>query len=76
MNNMFTTIFNNEKTPKWAKVLLKIILFAFIFGIGIFFTISSINRNDIFGIILASIYNLFMLTILYFLIKGKITKKK
>ncbi|MBQ4634475.1 MAG: hypothetical protein IJB71_03920 [Bacilli bacterium] len=76
MNNMFTTIFENERTPKWVKILIKFILLAFILIIGIIFTYSSINRKDYFGLILAILYDLVILTIIFFLIKNKIKVKK
>lgn len=71
MNNLFTTIFNNDRTPKWVKILLKIILLLAILLIGAFFIYSSLNRKDYFGLTLAVIYNIIILAIIFFMLKKK-----
>lgn len=71
MNNMFTTIFNNERTPKWVKILIKIVLILFIIVIGVSFTYSSLTRKDYFGLFLSIIYNLIIIFILFMLVKNK-----
>lgn len=75
MNNMFTTIFNNDRTPKWIKLLLKIVLLLFVIIIGVTFTYSSINRKDYFGLVLSIIYNLVIIFILGMIIRSKWKKK-
>ncbi len=75
MNNMFTTIFNNDRTPKWIKLLLKIVLLLFVIIIGVIFTYSSINRKDYFGLVLSIIYNLVIIFILGMIVKSKWKKK-
>lgn len=75
MNNMFTTIFNNDRTPKWIKLLLKIVLLLFVIIIGVTFTYSSINRKDYFGLVLSIIYNLVIIFILGMIVKSKWKKK-
>lgn len=75
MNNMFTTIFNNDRTPKWIKLLLKIVLLLFVIIIGVTFTYSSINRKDYFGLVLSIIYNLIVFFILGMIVKSKWKKK-
>lgn len=75
MNNMFTTIFNNDRTPKWIKLLLKIVLLLFVIVIGVAFTYSSIARKDYFGLVLSIIYNLVIIFILGMIVKNKWKKK-
>lgn len=75
MNNMFTTIFNNDRTPKWIKLLLKIVLLLFVIIIGVTFTYSSINRKDYFGLVLSIVYNLVIIFILGMIVKSKWKKK-
>lgn len=76
MNNMFTTIFNNERTPKWVKILIKIVLILFIIIIGVSFTYSSLTRKDYFGLFLSIIYNLIIIFILFMLVKNKRNKNE
>lgn len=75
MNNMFITIFNDDRTPKWIKLLLKIVLLLFVIIIGVTFTYSSINRKDYFGLVLSIIYNLVIIFILGMIVKSKWKKK-
>lgn len=75
MNNMFITIFNDDRTPKWIKLLLKIFLLLFVIIIGVTFTYSSINRKDYFGLVLSIIYNLVIIFILGMIVKSKWKKK-
>ena len=76
MNNMFTTIFNNERTPKWVKILIKIVLFLFIIIIGISFTYESLTRKDYFGLGLSIIYDLVILIIIYYYVKAILKNKR
>lgn len=76
MNNMFTTIFNNDRTPKWVKTLIKIVLLSFIIIIGISITYSSLVRKDYFGLFLSVIYNLVIIFILIMIIMNKFKNKK
>ena len=75
MNNMFMTIFNNERTPKWVKLLIKSVLILFLLTIGAVFAYSSIIRKDYFGLVLSVIYNLIIIAILFVIVKNKWKKK-